>query len=130
MITARDNSWFQGESPSLEEIASRPLILLSDSGKAEPLILPIVANSGLNPNVILTVSNFVCMKKYVALGLGAAIVRDIAIAEEDMHLFKVCSVDRPFPTTRYRLLLKKRKYLSPAIKQFILAINSDVDFCM
>ena len=64
----------------------------------------------------------------VAQGLGAAILSGYAVSEEDKKTFDVFSLDRYFPKRRYGLLLRKKKYFSPAVKAFLRSINPDILF--
>lgn len=57
------------------------------------------------------------IKKYVELGLGISIVTDICLTgSEDVS--KV-SLQRFFPDRSYGVVVRKKKYLSAAIRQFL-----------
>jgi len=78
--------------------------------------------------VVMTHNNPVSVKKYVALGLGAALLSSFSISEEDRKMMRVFSMDRYFPRRRYGLVLRKRKYLTPHVKAFIRTIKADIEF--
>ena len=129
MIAPKDNSFFPGKAlPTLKQIAEAPLILFAHRGFHEPLIEGRFAEDQLKPNVIMTHNNFVNIKKYVALGMGVAILGGHAISKEDEHNFDVYSLDRYFPKRKYGILLNKKKYLSPMVKALIRTIKPDIDF--
>jgi DNA-binding transcriptional LysR family regulator len=64
----------------------------------------------------------------VAQGLGAAIVSAYAVSKEDEKTIDILPLDRYFPKRKYGLLLRKRKYISPAVKAFIRTIKPDIEF--
>jgi DNA-binding transcriptional LysR family regulator len=128
LIAAKGHRFFEGPSPTLEEIARAPLILFSRTGSVESFIDRRFAREHLTPNVIMTQNSFVSVKKYVGLGLGAAILSGYALSKDDGDEFDIISLDRFFPSRKYGLMLRKRKYLSPMLKAFIRAIKPDIRF--
>ena len=128
LIAPKNTPFFTGKSPTLKQIAEAPLILFAHRGSVEPLIEGRFAEGRLKPNVIMTHNNFVSIKKYVAQGMGVAILGGYALSPEDERSFDVCSLDRYFPKRRYGILLKNKKYFSPMVKAFIHSIKPDIDF--
>jgi DNA-binding transcriptional LysR family regulator len=128
LITPKNNTFFPGKSPTLRQIAQAPLILFSHRGSLEPLIARRFTEEGLKPNVVMTHNNFVSIKKYVALGMGAAILGGHAVSIEDQKTIDIFPLDRYFPKRKYGLLLRRRKYLSPMVKAFIRTIKPDIEF--
>ncbi len=74
----------------------------------------------------MTHNNFVSVKRYVALGVGIALLSGYAFSEEDKKIFQILSLDQYFPKKKYGLLLRKKKYLPPAVKAFIHTIKPDI----
>jgi DNA-binding transcriptional LysR family regulator len=128
LIAPKHHAFFSGKSPTLRQIAKIPLILFSRTGSIEPVIERRFAQERLKPNVIMTHNNFVSVKKYVAQGLGVAIVSAYAVSKEDEKTIDILPLDRYFPKRKYGLLLRKRKYISPAVKAFIRTIKPDIEF--
>jgi DNA-binding transcriptional LysR family regulator len=129
MIAPKDNSFFPGKTlPTLKQIAEAPLILFEHRGFHEPLIERRFAEEQLKPNVIMTHNNFVNIKKYVAHGMGIAILGGHAISQEDENNFDIYSLDQYFPKRKYAIILNKKKYLSPMVKALIRTIKPDIDF--
>ena len=128
LIAPKNNTFFTGTSPTLRQIAQAPLILFSRTGSMEPFIEKRFAKEHLKPNVVMIHNNFVSVKKYVALGMGVALLSGYAVSEEDERTIDIFSLDRYFPKRRMGLLLRKRKYLSPAVKAFIRTIKPDIQF--
>jgi DNA-binding transcriptional LysR family regulator len=128
LITPKNHAFFPGRSPTLKQIAQTPLIVFSRTGSVEPFIERTFSENQLKPNVIMTHNNFVSVKRYVALGLGAALLSGYAISQEDRETFGIFSLDRFFPKRKIGLLIKKRKYFSPAARAFIRTIKPEIQF--
>jgi DNA-binding transcriptional LysR family regulator len=128
LIAPKNNTFFPGKFPTLRQIAQVPLILFSHKGSLERLVESRFAEEQLKPNVVMTHNNHVSVKKYVALGMGAAILSGYAVSKEDKKIIDIFRLDRFFPKRRYGLLLRKRKYVSPMVKAFIRIMKPDIEF--
>jgi DNA-binding transcriptional LysR family regulator len=128
LIAPKNNTFFTGTSPTLRQIAQAPLILFSRTGSIEPFIERRFAKEHLKPNVVMIHNNFVSVKKYVALGMGVALLSGYAVSKEDERIIDIFTLDRYFPRRRMGLLLRRRKYLSPAVKAFIRTIKPGIQF--
>jgi len=128
LITPKNHPFFSGKSPTLRQIAQVSLILFSRTGSIEPFIERGFAKEGLKPNVVMTHNNLMSVKKYVALGLGAALVSGYAVSKEEKRSIDVFPMDRYFPKRKYGLLLRKKKYVSPVVKALIRTIKPDIEF--
>lgn len=126
LIAPKDNRFFAGKTPNLRQIATAPLILFSRTGALEPFIEKHFARLGLTPRVVMTHNNFVSMKKYVAMGLGVALLSDYAVSAEDRQMLDVFPLDRYFPKRKVGLAVRKRKYLPPAARALIRTIKTDL----
>jgi DNA-binding transcriptional LysR family regulator len=128
MIAPKNNSFFSGKAlPTLEQIAEAPLIVSMYHNLHEISVEERFAQEGLKPNVIMRLNNSLTTKKFVAQGMGVAILSRVNISPQDEQDFDLYSVDHYFPKTKYAILLKKRKYLSPMVKAFIWTIKPDID---
>jgi DNA-binding transcriptional LysR family regulator len=128
LIAPKNNRFFAGTYPTLKQIAEAPLILFAHRGLLEPLIQGRFAEERLKLNVIMTHNNFVSIKRYVAYGMGVAILGSHALSPEDERNFHVYSLDQYFPKRKYGILLKKKKYLAAVVKAFLRSIKPDIDF--
>lgn len=128
LIAPKGHNFFPGKHPTLKQIAKSPLILFSRTGSIESFIEKSFAKERLTPNVVMTLNNFISMKKYVALGLGIALLSDYGVSSEDEKTLEIISMDQYFPKRKVGLLLRKRKYLSPTIRAFIHTIKPDIQF--
>ena len=57
-----------------------------------------------------------------------ALLGGYAVSEEDEGTLDIFPMDRYFPKRKYGLLLRKKKYLSPALKAFIRTIKPTLQF--
>ncbi|MDA8125676.1 MAG: LysR family transcriptional regulator [Deltaproteobacteria bacterium] len=129
MIAPKNNSYFSGTAlPTLKQIAAAPLIISTYRGLHEALIEDRFAKERLKPKVVMIHNNFASIKKYVAQGMGVAILGRHDISPEDEQHFDIYNLDRYFSKRKYVILLKKNKYLSPMLKAFLQAIKPDIDF--
>jgi DNA-binding transcriptional LysR family regulator len=128
LLAPKNNRFFRRKTPTLKEIAECPLILFSQTGSIEPFIERRFADDRLKLRVVMTLNNFASVKKYVAQGLGAAILSEFAVSQEDERTFDVFPLNQYFPKRKYGLLIKKKKYFSPAVKAFIRSIKPDIQF--
>lgn len=74
----------------------------------------------------MTHNNFASAKKYVSLGVGAALLSGYALSEEDEEHFDIFPLDRHFPKRKIGIIVRKRKYLSSAVKAFVRSIKPDI----
>ncbi len=129
MIAPKNNPYFSGKAlPTLQQIAKVPLIRLAHHGVFAPLIEERFAKDGLKPNVVMTHNNYFNIKQYVALGMGVAIIGEHAVSQEDEQSFDIYNMEPYFPKLKYVIILKKKKYLAPMVKEFIRTIKPDIEF--
>ena len=128
LIALKGHHFFSGKTPTLKQIAEAPLILFSRTGTIEPFIEMSFAKERLTPNVVMTHNNFSSMKRYVGLGVGVALLSDYAVSAEDEKTMDVVSLDTYFPKRKVGLLLRKRKYHSPAVQAFLRTLIPDIQF--
>jgi DNA-binding transcriptional LysR family regulator len=128
LIACKNNRFFRRKAPTLREIAQCPLILFSRTGSIEPFIASKFAAERLQPRVVMTLNNFASVKQYVSQGLGVGILSEFAVSEEDKMRFDIFPLSQYFPKRKYGLLIKKKKYFSPAVKAFIRTIKPGIQF--
>lgn len=104
--------------PDLESIAAEPFIAFSGDTSLGRQVRERFASEGLSLNVVQALNNIVLIKKYVALGLGAAVVDDFALERADRERLAVCSLERFLPERQYCLIERRRMYRPPALEAF------------
>ena len=127
LIVPKTNLFSCRRNPTLKEISMAPFIIFPGSSFITPLILKKFEENNLNLNVVLTLNNYQAIKKYVALGVGVSILDENMVVKEDRKTLDVFPLNHIFKKRRYRLILRKGKYLSPAVKAFIHSINPDLE---
>jgi len=128
LITRKGALFPDDHVPTMEEISRAPFILFPSSSTITPLVQERFSMEGLSLQVSMVLNNFEDVKEYVALGLGVAILDDYTLTERDGNRFGIFPLDRYFEQREYGILLRKRKYFSPAAREFIHSIKPDIEF--
>lgn len=86
-----------------------------------------------NPNLKVTVEAgaWEIVMKYVEMGFGVSIMPEVMIQEKDkkrLYFRDLCEIDPEAGVSRYGLLIKRGKYLSPASREFIKILCPQFDF--
>ena len=115
-------------SPTLADVAELPLILFSRSSSVEQLVVDAFTAQGLKPKVVLTHNMVAALKRCVQQGIGVALIGGNSLSDEDLKIFDVFPMDQYFPTRRYAILLRKKKYSTPAVRAFLRSIKPDINF--
>ncbi|MEW6667180.1 MAG: LysR family transcriptional regulator [Thermodesulfobacteriota bacterium] len=127
LIAPKKNPFSLRRDSSLEEISKAPFIFYPRSSTLVPYVDERFLEKGLDLKVWLVLNNYDSVKKYVALGLGVSILDDYALTARDRQRLDIFSLDRYFEPRRYGLILRKRKYLTPAAKAFIRIIQPNTE---
>jgi DNA-binding transcriptional LysR family regulator len=128
LIAPRKNSFSLKKNPSLKEISSAPFVFFPGSSTLVPYVQERFAEEGLKLHVVLKLNNYDSVKKYVSLGLGVSILDDYALTPQDEKSLEIFKLDAHFDPRRYGLIMRKRKYLSPAAKAFARTIQPKIAF--
>jgi len=128
LIAKKGMPLFKKKRPTLKQISEVPFIFFPHSSTITPLIEKTFAQSDLKLNVVLVLNNFEDVKKYVTLGMGASILDGYTLTEEDYDKMDVYSLGRFFKKRQYGLIVRKRRYLSPTVKDFIRRITPHAQF--
>ena len=128
LIAPKKNRFLKNARPTLEQISEAPFVSFLPSATLTPYIEKVFQERNLNLNVVIVLNNFEMIKTYVALGLGVSIVYDFMIVEGDENRFNIFALDRFFPPRWHGLIIRRKKYLSPAVRQFIqtLKLNPEI----
>jgi len=123
LIASRKLRLFQEKKISLEAIASIPHISFPRTSTITPLIEKRFAEDGLKLNPVFVFNNFEIVKKYVELGMGVGILDDFTITPEDKNKLAVFDLGRFFEKRKYQIILRQKKYLNPAAREFLERIR-------
>ncbi|MBW1997581.1 MAG: LysR family transcriptional regulator [Deltaproteobacteria bacterium] len=128
-LITRKGAVFPGNHvPTMEEISRAPFILFPGSSTITPLVEERFSREGLSLQVSMVLNNFEDVKEYVTLGLGIAILDDYTLTGRDRQRFDIFPLDPYFEEREYGIVLRKRKYLSPAVREFIHDIKPGIEF--
>ena len=128
LIAPKKNPFSLRGKLTLDSISRAPFIAFPRSSTLTPFVENRFLEENLNLNVVLVLNNYESVKKYVALGIGIAILDDYALTGEDRKSLDIFSLDHFFGKRDYGLILRKKKYLSPAAKAFIRSIRPGIQF--
>jgi DNA-binding transcriptional LysR family regulator len=124
LITSKNLKPFSRKKKiSMEAMAGLPYIGFPRTSTITPLIEKRFAQEGLKINTVLVFNNFEIVKKYVELGLGVAILDDFTITPEDEGKLSVFDLSNFFGQRKYQILLRQKKYLNPAAREFLEGIR-------
>lgn len=128
LIAPKNNIFFSRKSPNLKQISKAPFICFPHSSTITPFIEKRFSEEQLQLKATLILNDFDTVKTYVGLGLGVSILDSFTILKEDEGNLDIFPLRMFYTKRRYGLLLRKRKYLSPAARAFIRTIKPDIQF--
>lgn len=121
LIAAQDHPLTKIKTVTLEDISPHGLILPPRHLSTWRVVDLVFQQHNLPYNVTLEAGGWEVIKKYVGLGLGVSIVSSICLTEHD-PLF-VIPLGAYFPKRTYGVVLRRGKFLSPAARRFINAMD-------
>jgi DNA-binding transcriptional LysR family regulator len=128
LIASKNMKVFRGKRISLEAIASVPHIGFPRTSTITPLVEKRFAEDGLKLNPVFVFNNFEIVKKYVELGMGVGILDDFTITPEDKKKLAVFHLGRFFEKRKYQIIMREKKYLNPAAREFLDLIRKGHPF--
>lgn len=117
---------------SLEDIAKYPFLVPDDRERASGRkFFDLLRSYNPNLKVVMEAFTWEVVIKYVELGFGISILPGIVIQPKDkkrLYIRNLSDLDERVGFSRYGILLKKGKYLSPAARELIRILSPDFDF--
>lgn len=104
---------------TLKSIAQYPIVTLDQSLEGGRTVMNAFKAAGLVPNVVLSALDADVVKSYVELGLGVAILLDIAYEPERDRDLRAVDVAHLFQPTVFQIVLRQGKYLPRYMYDFI-----------
>ncbi len=116
------------KSLTVEEIARYPLVIPDKEGTQGRALDRVLRD--YNPDLKVTVEavGWEVVKKYVAMGFGVSMIPELSIQPKDRRSLCLKPMSDVVGYSYYGLLIKKRKYLSPAARTFIRFLSPGFDF--
>ena len=111
--------------PGLDRLSQLPFISHPDTGSLEPFLQNQFARLGLALRSKHMVSHCGALKRYVAKGLGAAIVDRFSCLPEDYSRMNVVSLDLFLPKRTFGIIRRREMYLSAHVEAFLQYLKSN-----
>lgn len=123
LIASRDHPLAKKKKLELEDISPYGLILPPRHLSTWRVVDLVFQQHNVPYTVTLEAGGWEVIKKYVGLGLGVSIVSSICLTEGD----NLCalSLGSYFPKRTYGVVLRRGKFLTPAARRFIAAMDPD-----
>jgi DNA-binding transcriptional LysR family regulator len=90
------------------------------------LIERCLADIGLEPRVALEAGGWEIVKRYVALGLGVAVIPEFCLEPADRRRLFACTVGHLFGRDRYGLAVRRGITLSAAARAFVGEVDAEI----
>ncbi|PKB64380.1 MAG: hypothetical protein BZY80_03005 [SAR202 cluster bacterium Io17-Chloro-G2] len=114
------------ETPSLQEIASWPLILSGPESLTRQKVEQALKGQGLTSDVVLAMDDTESIKRYVETGMGVAVCSDFTLHQEDHYKLGVVRLNHIFQSSVIGVCTLKGKFLGRAVRNFIDAISDEM----
>ncbi len=119
LFTPKTHPLLREKTITLRKIARYPLITLDTGTEGGRTVLQAFTQAGLAPNIVLTAIDADVVKAYVEMGLGVAVLLSVAYEPERDRGLRLIGTGRLFESTVPQVILRRGKYLSGAMYDFI-----------
>ena len=119
LITAPGHSLAEKENISLADIAQFPLIMYERGLVHRGEIDKVFENAKLNIEIAMEATNAETIKRYVELGIGVAIIPEIALQAQVKPLLNVIPVSEHFGKSVYKIVLRRGRPLTSWAENFL-----------
>jgi LysR family cys regulon transcriptional activator len=119
VIVRRGDPLAQVKPLTLEALARTPIVTYDFAFTGRSAINAAFAAKGLEPNVVLTALDADVIKTYVALGMGAGIIAQMAYDPEQDPGFEMLDASHLFAASTTRLALRRGVFLRGFVYRFI-----------
>ena len=126
LVTPKKGPFSINEKPKLEQLSELPFILFPNYSTLVQSIKELFIKNSLYIDIILELNNFDTIKKYVELGMGVSILEGFTITSDDHKRLNIYLLEDYFESRTYGIVIRKGKYLSPAVKAFLRKLNSQI----
>jgi DNA-binding transcriptional LysR family regulator len=109
----------------LADIGAEPLILYEPASAIRQRVDRVFGSAGLAPTVVLETGGAQILKAYTRRGLGASILSALALEQDRAGLY-VIPVTRHFGELGYQLVLRKDKYVTRLLGDFVAMVEQSV----
>jgi DNA-binding transcriptional LysR family regulator len=128
VCTPLDHEWVgRADRLSLNEIVEQPLILYEKGTAEREHIDEVFARHGLQPDVPIEVGGPIVLKEYVRIGLGVTIISGLMVSQRREDVIHALPVTDLFGKLGYGIILRKGRYISSAVREFMRAAGVHED---
>ncbi len=126
LITAPKHELLQREQVTIEDMAAWPLILNSPESMSRRRVEQKLREKGVAYDVVLEMDNTEMIKRYVAIGMGIAIVSDFTLHPEDHDRLAVVRLDHLFPAANMGICTLRGKFHGQGVRNFIDTLSESL----
>ena len=119
LITEPSHDLLHRDPVTIEDMAKFPLILNSPESLSRRRVEQKLRERSVNYDVVLEMDNTEMIKRYVAIGMGIAIVSDFTLHPEDHDRLAVVRLDHIFPSANIGVCTLKGKFHGRGVRNFI-----------
>ena len=126
LLTAKSHSLSKKKKITLADIARYPLILYGGGTIIRKSVEEAFIQNNLSYEIIMEMDVAENIKKYVEMGIGISILSSLAFTPADKARFSLRSINHLMGKTEYGIYLRKDKYITAAMKQFVKCFAPEV----
>jgi DNA-binding transcriptional LysR family regulator len=128
LLACRNNPFFSGPDPTLEQIANIPFISIPLHTTAMDDVERVFRKNNLKLNPVIVLDNYASIKIYVEEGIGISILDSFTLTKDDRLRFDLYPMDRYFESRKYLIIMRNQKYISPQTRAFLKSIKPEMEF--
>ena len=126
LLVARSHPLAKKRKIELPEIVKYPLILPREGTTVRKNIEETFSREKVGYEISMEIDIVENIKKYVEMGCGPSILSSLCITPEDRKTFALFNVNHIFGKGDYGIYIRRGKYASAAMKQFIALFAPDL----
>lgn len=104
---------------TLKDIARYPIVAHDENNEIGAVLREKMAKAGLTPHIIVNAKDSDVVLRYVAAGIGIALLPRLVFEQEKHRGIRAADVGHIFPSTMARISLRKNAYLRNFVYGFI-----------
>ena len=108
------------------DLVEEDWLMLETGSTSRGLVDRALQEAGLRPSIAMELGSIEVIKKFVSIGLGIAVVPEVAIEQERAQGELLCLKVQGIPPRQVSLILRPGGYLSPAADVFLDTLRKDV----
>ena len=126
LITAPGHDLLHDLPITVAKMAGFPLILNSPESLSRRRVEQKLRESGIPYDVVLEMDNTEMIKRYVAIGMGIAIVSDFNLHPDDHDRLGVVRLDHIFPSATMGICTLRGKFHGRGVRNFINTLEENL----